>query len=58
MFLQKTHSSVDAEKKWNDNFQGQFFFFHTVKQILVESAIMEKGLLKFRTNLMINQDAY
>ena len=27
MFLQKTHSSVDAEKKWNDNFQGQFFFF-------------------------------
>ena len=28
MFLQKTHSSVDAEKKLNDNFQGQFFFSH------------------------------
>ena len=37
VFLQETHSSVDVEKKWNDDFQGQLFFFHTVKQILVES---------------------
>ena len=37
VFLQETHSSVDVEKRWNDDFQGQLFFFHTVKQILVES---------------------
>ena len=28
VFLQETHSSVDVEKKWNDDFQGQLFFSH------------------------------
>ena len=35
VFPQETHSSVDVEEKWNNDFQGQLFF-HTVKQILVE----------------------
>ena len=31
MFLQEPHFSVDVEKKWNDDFQGQLFcfFFHS-----------------------------
>ena len=28
MFLQETCSSVDVEKKWNDDFQGELFFSH------------------------------
>ena len=27
VFPQETHPSVDVGKKWNDNFQGQLFFF-------------------------------
>ena len=26
LFLQEIHSSVDVEKKWNNDFQGQLFF--------------------------------
>ena len=28
VFLQEIQSSVDVEKKWNDDFQGQLFFSH------------------------------
>ena len=36
VFLQETHSSVDAKKIWTTVFNVNCFF-HTVKQILVES---------------------
>ena len=26
LFLQETHSSIEIEKKWNDEFNGQLFF--------------------------------
>ena len=28
LFLQETHSSIEIEKKWNDEFNGQLFFSH------------------------------
>ena len=28
MFLQETHSSVETEKQWNDEFKDQLYFFH------------------------------
>ena len=28
MFLQETHSSVETEKQWNDEFKGQLYFSH------------------------------
>ena len=28
LFLQETHSSIETEKKWNDEFNGQLFFSH------------------------------
>ena len=28
LFLQETHSSMEIEKKWNDEFNGQLFFSH------------------------------
>ena len=28
MFLQETHSSVETEKQWNDEFKGQLYFYH------------------------------
>ena len=27
MFLQETHSSVETEEQWNDEFKGQLYFF-------------------------------
>ena len=26
LFLQETHSSIDTEKQWNDEFEGQLYF--------------------------------
>ena len=26
--MQETHSSVETEKQWNDEFKGQLYFFH------------------------------
>ena len=28
LFLQETHSSIDAEKQWDEEFNGQLYFFH------------------------------
>ena len=28
IFLQETHSNKDSEKRWSDEFKGQFFFSH------------------------------
>lgn len=28
LFLQETHSSIDTEKQWNDEFKGQIYFSH------------------------------
>ena len=28
VFLQETHSSVDVQKQWNDDFQAQLFLSH------------------------------
>ena len=28
LFLQETHSSIEIEQKWNDEFNGQLFFSH------------------------------
>ena len=28
LFLQETHSSIDNEKQWNDEFKGQIYFSH------------------------------
>ena len=29
MFLQETHSFVETEKQWNDEFKGQLYFSHS-----------------------------
>ena len=28
LFVQETHSSIDTEKQWNDEFKGQLYFSH------------------------------
>ena len=28
LYLQETHSSIDTEKQWNDEFKGQLYFSH------------------------------
>ena len=28
LFSQETHSSIDTEKQWNDEFKGQLYFSH------------------------------
>ena len=59
VFLQETHSSVDVEKKWNDDFQGQLFFSHgKTNSCGVAIGYYGKKPLNFLANLMINQDAY
>ena len=34
LFLQETHSSIEIEKKWNDEFNGQLFFFSRKNKLL------------------------
>ena len=35
IFLQETHSAEDAHNKWWDDFQGQIFFSHELRILVV-----------------------
>ena len=39
-FLQETHSSVEDEKQWSDNFKGKIFYSHGATNIVVSQLLL------------------
>ena len=57
-FRQETHSSLDGEKKWNDDFQDQLFFSHS-KRNSCEAALGFWGRKSFELlNKFINKSGF